>query len=70
MEAALERVKTSLARKLGKLSKGRGRQCQEMKEDDLDNIESFISTTQDNTVQVVSEINKGDLLRLLPATLE
>ena len=60
MESALERVKTSLARKLGKLSRVRGRQSQELKEDDLDNIESFISSTQDDTVQVVSEINKGD----------
>ena len=65
MEAALEKVKTNLSRKLGKLSKGRGRESQEIKEDDLDKIERFISSTQDNTVQVVTEINKGDLLPLI-----
>ena len=58
MERALEKVKTSLSRKMGKLSKGRSRESQEIK--DLDNIESFIHGIEDDTVQVVSEINKGE----------
>ena len=59
MESALERVRTGLTRKLGRLGKGRTRASQEVKDEELDGIESFINSAQDDTVQVVTEINKG-----------
>ena len=60
MESALERVRIGLTGKLGKLGKGRSRASQEVKEEEeLDGIESFINSAQDDTVQVVTEINKG-----------
>ena len=69
MESALERVRTGLTRRLGRLGKGRSRASQEVRDEELDGIESFINSAQDDTVQVVSEINKGKTRDLHPSLL-
>ena len=50
----------TLARKLGKLGRSRTRVSQEVKDEELEGIESFINSAQDDTMQVVMEINKGE----------
>ena len=60
MESALTRVKRGLSRKLGRFGNKKGETvASDASVESLDTLETYVTSAQTNTINVVEEINKG-----------